>query len=153
MNFLILVFAVIVGVGCSSRGSEVPARIKEIPAEAVWAGGPDGGAWILCERKPESEDRYRCKIYNDHSGDIWASGEFVLRKYSWDKKEKRPLYSLVDKLPQKLRFSSFDGNDIRLRESLVLLPDGWINYPFHGGGGKRQLFILGKEKGNAIEYK
>lgn len=54
-----------------------PERPAGVPAKAVWAGGVDGGAFIVCE-VDLARDVNHCKTWNDHTGDVWESGEYRL---------------------------------------------------------------------------
>lgn len=131
--------------------SSARSRPSTVPATAVWAGGADGGAWITCmplDRKPY---RYRCFTYNDQSGSIWAEGEYVLRSAQWNEKTKGASFSPVADVPTQLKYTSFDGEIIRLAHPLVLVPDGWIKYPL-AKGGKKQLFELGQTRSAELAY-
>jgi hypothetical protein len=94
-----------------------------------------------------------CKVFNDHSGELWASGEFVIRESSWDAQKGKSTFLPLKEKPDLIEFSAFDGKNIYLKNSLVLLPDGLIDYPFSKGGGKKQLFVIGNEQGEEKEYK
>jgi hypothetical protein len=62
------------GFGCYTEPSP-PQRPKTVPADAVWAGGPDGGRFIRCDILAEAND---CVVHNDSTGDVEMSGKFVL---------------------------------------------------------------------------
>jgi len=111
---------------CSSTITP-PPRPASVPADAEWAGGGDGGSWILC--KHTTGPAYDCSIYND-SGDLEAQGQFV---HSFPSGHAA------------LKYSCYNGISIDL-ESGQFLPEGWINYPFGDGGDKRVLYKRGKEK-------
>ena len=100
-----------------------PNRAHGVPLEAMWAGGPDGGAWILCQAQQHSIERYQCKVYNDQSGNMVASGSYVIRKSTWNRDQNTAVFLPVDTLPKVLRYSSFDGKVIKLDDSIVLLPE------------------------------
>lgn len=66
---------------CSSPPAEPPRRPGNVPANAFWVGGPDGGVFIHLQRSPETKQQprvYDAQIYNDGSGDLWYSGKLVL---------------------------------------------------------------------------
>lgn len=93
-----------------------PERPAGVPPDAVWAGGVDGGDFFRC--RPE-RTRYRCAVYDDHTGDLLAEGAFVL--------EDEP--GGVSKAA--LQFDSFDGYTIYLRGNRILAPvKGQVKYPF-----------------------
>jgi hypothetical protein len=51
-------------------------RPSSVPAEAVWAGGADGGSWIGCTLA-EAKGTYRCSIYSE-KGTLLKEGFFAL---------------------------------------------------------------------------
>jgi hypothetical protein len=76
-------------------------RPKSVPRYALWVGGPDGGSYIDCHAS-NALDYNDCTIYNDWTGDVWASGHFVL------KGQNRAANA------SELRYSFFDGQAIYL---------------------------------------
>ncbi len=101
---LLLLLALTGACKCTSTVTP-PPRPPAVPAAAVWAGGLDGGAWILC--KPQGPREFDCTIYGD-SGDLWAQGRY------------RP--SPADAASQGLHFSFFDGEIIGLANDGFLEP-------------------------------
>jgi hypothetical protein len=86
-----------------------PPRPTNVPEEAVWAGGEDGGAWIDCSLDIEKGANF-CTVYFDRDGDVWARTHFVLRDSGTG-------------LPKsELTYSGFDGLVIYLSEGRVLEP-------------------------------
>ena len=136
---------------CSPADPMPPERKPGIPPEAVWAGGIDGGEWILCVPAAPAS-RYGCRIYNDYTGTLEASGDFVLRRNVGDNAVSEGQLAEVAEGPRGLHYRYFDGVAIYLEDNAVLLPDGIIDYPFGGGGGKRARFREGIEIGQAEQY-
>lgn len=99
-----LIGAVVLLMACSPE-VKPPKRLAAIPSAAVWAGGPDGGAWILCR---EDGARNLCTIYNENSGEVWVRDHFVLEGTS------RGVSA------QGLRYDFFDGERIVLSDGRVL---------------------------------
>jgi hypothetical protein len=62
--------------GCGDARLEPSKRPANVPENAVWAGGPDGGAYVLCS-VDEPLNVNRCTIWNDYTGDS-RSGVFRL---------------------------------------------------------------------------
>lgn len=137
---------------CDPASPTPPARRAGTPADAVWAGGVDGGDWIRCRPTDARELRYACQIYNDYSGALVASGEFLLRRESDDTSYSAQEFPRVAAAPDSLRYSHFDGEVIRLRDGLALIPDGAIDAPFGDGHGKRQRFREGVPIGDEVQY-
>jgi hypothetical protein len=137
-----------------SCNSEVkpPVKVSGIPEDAVWFGGVDGGQWILCEKIDTTMFRYRCKIYNEKTGRLITFGEFVLRKSNWDELLNESKYSILNEEIDTLNFAAYDGIKIYLDSTIVLLPDGWIDYPFDSISGIKQLYKLGQENSEKIQY-
>lgn len=92
-----------------------PERLPGIPSQAVWAGGVDGGSWILCR----VEDKKNvCTIFSDSTGEVVATGAFVLRETD------RPASQ------NELQYDSFDGQVIHLLDGRVLEPlKGEVEFP------------------------
>jgi hypothetical protein len=48
---------------------EPPPRPQGVPKNALWAGGADGGVFLIVRPVgPSQPDTYSAEIYNDHSG-------------------------------------------------------------------------------------
>ncbi len=91
-------------------------------------------------------NRYRCTAYDDYAGSVAAEGEFVLARSHWDGPQKKASFAPLSSRPE---YDAFDGETIYLAGSLVLIPDGWINYPDERGGVKR-LFEIGEPQGEDV---
>lgn len=86
-----------------------PPRPPKVPAEAVWVGGPDGGVFIDCRRAGSSAE-YDCRLYHDHTGDLWDSGRYV-------GSSEPPLFN-----PRKAEsYQGFDGERIILNDYRTLV--------------------------------
>jgi hypothetical protein len=90
---------------------EPPPRPSGVPAKAVWAGGIDGGDFILLS-SPTADGSYPAKIYNDHSGDLEFDGKLRLKERS-----KAP----IDVTDPKT-YSGWDGESLFLRDGRTLTP-------------------------------
>lgn len=136
--------------GCDSP-MPTPKKPSNVPVDAVWSGGPDGGHWFDCKKKGDDKFNYNCVIYNDHNGEVIAQGAFVLRKSTWDESKGRATYSATGSVVS-LAYNYYDGQLIHLKESLTLLPHGLIEHPFGDGHGKRQEYNLGVPVGEEKSY-
>jgi hypothetical protein len=76
-------------------------RPNSVPRYALWVGGQDGGSYIDCHPNVAS-DYDDCTIYNDWSGDVEASGHFILKGLN------RAAHTT------ELKYSFFDGHAIYL---------------------------------------
>jgi hypothetical protein len=84
-----------------------PARHANVPPDAVWSGGADGGAWIACKGPVGTE--YDCTVFDDFTGDLRAAARFT--------------YVGLGSPPaaQSLDFSGFDGDTIHLKHGRALV--------------------------------
>jgi hypothetical protein len=92
---------------------EPPPRPRGVPAKALWAGGVDGGDFILLS-PAKAAGTYSAKIYNDHSGELDFSGDLHLSK---------PSTAPIDVNDPK-SYSGWDGETLHLRDGRSLKPVG-----------------------------
>jgi hypothetical protein len=106
---ILVVFA-----GCDivTGGEPVPpSRPSGVPAKAVWAGGIDGGRFLLMS--PANPDgTYPLKVYNDYTGELEFGGVVRL-----DEPSSAPV--LVN---DSKTFNSWDGDTLLLRDGRSLSP-------------------------------
>lgn len=67
---MLLLLALFNATSCTEHVSP-PPRPKGVPADAVWAGGADGGSFIKCSYDASTGLNF-CIVYNDFTGDIMA---------------------------------------------------------------------------------
>jgi hypothetical protein len=110
----VLVLAVAIGASaCSRRVTPPPPRPATVPADAVWAGGPDGGAFISClavGREPANT--FECVVFGDRDGEVLGRGRFVTR----------PTFQ-VSLAELRRSYTAFDGSSILLANGAALAPD------------------------------
>jgi hypothetical protein len=104
--YIIWTQTVVSSFACSTP-SGPPPRPSGVPADAKWAGGSDGGAWVRCAADAGG---YWCTVYDDETGEVWVRGLFVT---SSERRESRPA---------DLTYRSFDGRAIHLADGHVLDP-------------------------------
>ena len=75
-----------------------------MPAAAVWAGGLDGGAWILCTPAARHFD---CTLFHD-SGDVWTKGRFRAEP--------------ANAAAKGLEYNAYDGVTVHLKNGGQLVP-------------------------------
>jgi len=93
----------------SCQRPKAPQRPSKVPQDATWVGGEKGGCWIKCELD-RSNNANRCTVFYERTGDVWASGLYVLRSDG----------SAVQ--PRDLDYNFFNGRVIGLRGGRVLEP-------------------------------
>ena len=62
---------------CAPYDAGPKQRPNRVPKDAVWAGGPDGGSYILCDMDHE-HDVNHCSVWNDFTGDLMEHGSYRL---------------------------------------------------------------------------
>ena len=73
----LLVSLAVIEMGCYRTWP--PPRPQGVPAEAVWAGGLDGGSWILCGGDT-TRNVNTCSVWNDQNGALAETGDYRLLK-------------------------------------------------------------------------
>jgi hypothetical protein len=147
-------YSILVAIGLtaallSGAIASTPARPATVPKEAVWAGGADGGARILCNRisKEPWGPVFQCTIYDNYAGSVLARGLYVVSKKQNGKFQRVRRF---DGLP---RYSFYDGDMLGLEgEKLFMVPHGVIECPFPNGGGKRITYDNGSQVGPERSY-
>ncbi|RZJ75467.1 MAG: hypothetical protein EOO45_05510 [Flavobacterium sp.] len=61
----------------SEIGCAAPERVKNIPKDAVWKGGVDGGFWFQAVSRDSLKAGYRFRIYSDYNGELIIDADFV----------------------------------------------------------------------------
>ena len=109
-NSLVLVVSLLVGVtsGCSEGEQRPPVRPSQVPTDARWVGGVDGGDWISCQH--QSGISMRCHIYADVTGVVVDSGVFITKEGHRFPVGTDLFYSNI---------SYFDGERIKLRKGMA----------------------------------
>jgi len=105
--------------GCD-KGQEIAhVRPANVPKEARWSGGVDGGNWYLCHPL-KTQWHYSCTVYNENDGSVEKSGEFKLESEYWD--DSKNTVVVQDVRSPTLAYGSYDGETIQLVNTLVLVP-------------------------------
>jgi hypothetical protein len=85
-----------------------PQKPLTVPAEAVWAGGWDGGGWVVCTTS--TLEYNECSIFNE-AGQTQGSRRYVLFPGSVRRAAR----------PGELRYKYLTGNVIGLEDGLELV--------------------------------
>lgn len=74
MWFLFLIFSIS---ACDIQEGTVasPDKPEQVPEQAFWIGGHEGGAFILISNKKENNE-YFGAVYFDTTGEVWYEGQF-----------------------------------------------------------------------------
>jgi len=121
-------------------------RPASVPADAVPAIGADGGSWARCEYA-EPPSLY-CETYHSSDGAVYSRGNYVLSidGETSDSRDEVPIADLMS------GFSLFDGKYLYLESGARLVPDGVIDSPFRGDGGKKTVYSLGEIVSDEKQY-
>lgn len=75
---MICTFSVLLNSACDRAANWEPKpKPNKVPKDAVWAGGPDGGAYIRCSFDAE-RNQNPCVVWNDFTGDVVEQGDYRL---------------------------------------------------------------------------
>ncbi len=124
-KIVLLLFMLIMISSCaekSSQTSEQRKRPDNVPVDAFWQGGVDGGQWYQCKNSSQ-KFQYHCVIYDDVTGDIDYQGDMEFYVNINNGSKIIPLRSYLQK--QQLSAEDvnfFDGDLINLSGSLLLKP-------------------------------
>lgn len=142
-----------------------PPRPANVPATALWKGGPDGGHWIDCTRSKDLGLAYDCVVYNEHEPDagVIATGTYVLCRVLYEGVDGNVYERMsltgrdsdVDELVRSSMLGASQSNEydiIHLSSGLALVPDGFVDYPDDGEHGSKQEYKEGIPVGGKIEY-
>lgn len=99
--------------GARSTEVDAPPRPQGVPEKAVWAGGLDGGAFILLNPTSPA-GRYAGKIYDDNTGEVIFSGTLRV-----DSKASIPI-----NVTDRKAFDAWDGDTLYLTDGRSLSPEG-----------------------------
>ena len=78
-SFLTVVLTVSFFLMACQQNSKVnsPKRLNNIPVDAAWIGGTDGGAWF-CIKEKRGENSFRVGVYNDNNGELESDTVYTL---------------------------------------------------------------------------
>jgi len=92
-----------------------PKRPEGVPLEASWAGGIDGGGWVLCHADEPATDYNLCTIWNEE-GKAFEPSRYRLRDRDRDLNRAARA--------SELRYTYVTGEQIGLQGGLELLKVG-----------------------------
>lgn len=141
MKRIILILASLV-IGCADE----PTRPAGLPADALWAGGADGGSWISCgQTTKEPYAAFNCQCFLE-SGMLVSEGHFVHAEKTADS------FKAVGAPFPRIVSEWYNGEVIKLKDGRYLVPHGVVDHPFGNGHGKRQEYEMGKAAGPEKSY-
>ena len=90
----------------SETKTSPPERPNNIPQNAIWYGGKEGGVWIKIDNSSKPNSFY-LEMYNDHTGELEDKGDYFVKDCS----NKQFSLNEISKL-----ISAFDGEKVILTE-------------------------------------
>jgi hypothetical protein len=110
----IALFAVaLIGCGASKDNSLAAPqpRPANVPREAVWLGGSDGGVFVRIKQdKVDPSNIYSAEIYFGSTGEVWYKGRLSMKPSEKPKFD----YKNVDS------YAGWDGDTLYLKDGRVL---------------------------------
>lgn len=102
---------VVAGCGNGSTGrAAAPERPQNVPANAIWVGGADGGAFVVVEKQRGAKPHlYYGEIYYE-SGGLWYKGRLALE----------PATAPFPDPKQANLLSAWDGDALHLGDGRLL---------------------------------
>ena len=100
-----MLVSIVLFTSCKQPRVKAPDRLMNIPKDAKWVGGADGGHWYQIE-EVISENTFKIKIYNDGDGELEVDTTFVLSSNCFLKK--------IDTSTLMMNIDGFDGEKIFL---------------------------------------
>lgn len=106
-----------------------PKRPESVDADAVWAGGVDGGSWVTCKDSGAEENTFRCRVFAEGGG-LVTEDVFTLVTATFRGKAGDPDFEITyHSVPQRnsandlltTGYSYFDGQAIGLQNHTVLI--------------------------------
>jgi len=96
--------------GCSAVPKQVPAGV---PDTAKWAGGIDGGVWVVC-KDTEKNYEFSCSVFGEN-GTLWREANYRLSG-SAAKSNRVTTTDLAN-----IGYSWYDGHQIQLVDGSKLV--------------------------------
>lgn len=109
----LLALTMLLTTGCDAgtTASTEPPRPDNVPTEAIWTGGLDGGVYVLLSRSEGTEGSvYTGKVYAEKSGVVWYEGRFAIEPAG------EPYVDLQN--PES--YGAWDGDTLYLRDGRAL---------------------------------
>jgi hypothetical protein len=111
--FACVIVAVLTGCEVSQKKASInpPNKPANVPQEAVWSGGANGGAFIYLRKNNDSPPHiYSAEIYYDSTGEIWYKGQLKIEpvdnpQFDWKNKDV---------------YSGWDGDTLYLKDGRLL---------------------------------
>lgn len=110
---ILVIFAFLVGCESSRDNYQIkpPKKPINVPKEAIWSGGVDGGVFIVVQKKKNSfPNIYFAEIYFDSTGEIWYKGRLSIE----------PSDNPIFEYNNKDVYSGWDGDTLYLRDGRIL---------------------------------
>lgn len=109
---------------------------SEIPNNAVRISSYYGSVWVGCKPVDKKNNRYYCHIYKEKDASLLSKGEYILKKFHYNKNRGKTVFESVKRNTPVGRLKHYNGITITTKNRFVLFPFGWIDYPSGDNFGK-----------------
>lgn len=116
ITFFILICHLLLFSSCLNNGTKDNnlKKPKNIPSNAFWVGGVDGGNWFLIKKIHPHKNCASIDIYNEHNGNIIISKKFFLVcALDTPSFNQNQYFHILDSLQANI--IAFDGTSIILK--------------------------------------
>lgn len=110
--------------GCADKDARQTERPANVPVNAKWSGGVDGGSWFNCN-PIKKKWHYDCVVYNDFDGQVEDEGVYVLRSVYWSKEQNKMIDESMESF--SVSYNYFDGDMISLNNTLALIKENTVS--------------------------
>ncbi len=77
-RFIGVIAQLVILAACTYSVSE-PRRPAQVPKQALWVGGSDGGVFVEVSETPQKDSGYRMTVYHSRTGQILYTGPAEIR--------------------------------------------------------------------------
>ena len=109
-RWLLIVLICVFFAACSEGAKQVPIGV---PNTAKWAGGKDGGVWVVCRETVKAYE-FSCSVFGEN-GTLWREGNFRLSS-SAGKSDRTTGMDLAN-----IGYAWYDGHEIQLTDGSKLV--------------------------------
>ena len=133
---LAFILSLFLWTGCIHRKVEAPPRPSNVPQEAQWYGGADGGCWIIIH-DTDTVNRFHVRCFFDGSGNLREEGIYEVdttvtkRTYTAEELREAQKAKIIDSKVMALGGSNED-NLLEIKDfgfgGAVVLGDLWNKF-------------------------
>lgn len=123
-----------------------------VPYQAELIQSVAGPVWIKYEPLREKKNLYFCEVFSTKDGSIISAGAYDLKQYRWDRSKNKTVYEDVKETTPLINVNYYGGISISLKDKLVLMPSGVIDYATGPDSGLRVKYNAEGRETASEEY-